>query len=222
MFPRKNCFTVGPAKRRTSETEAFKLKKHKYTVSKAGCNLTGAGTSSCRGGRRPAAGSSASATESSQAANAGVSAEQADTQEPSTDEQQHDEAGQADQHASVDHTADATAAGCSFVLSRDRPATCSADIGSKATRYEATERNWDSFDVAAPDVLFGQLPSMQRVWQLTHSAMQQHLQQAACHGECERCGCSTAECVVLRQVTVKVIDLHTCCSLNVNVYECCR
>jgi len=50
MFPRKNCFSVGPAKRRTSETEAFKLEKHKYTVSKAGCNLTGAGTEQAAAG----------------------------------------------------------------------------------------------------------------------------------------------------------------------------
>lgn len=215
MYQRKFYFS---AKRQAIEPQEIRIKIHEFPKTSSGDSLRGSGAGSSRGARRPGSSSSAG----SHPTNAGSSAEQPDAQQPTTDEQQHDEADVADQHAGSDATANASAAGFSATFSQACPAHRNAATGPKTDRYEAAEKNWDCFNADAPDMLFSQLSSMQRTWQLTHSIQQRHLQQAACDGECNRCGCNTAECTVLRQVRVVVVDLQTSCSIDVNVYKCSR
>lgn len=215
MYKRKLLAPLGPRKK-TSASDAFP-RSIQYRFSGSVPAISTHCTRRSGGGSRKHTSSSANHT--NPAAAVGTQTEQVnplDQQQCVDSSTDHvDDGDAAHQPPAVSSAAYYTTKTCSS----SRPQTQNE---ADESRYRAMEKNWDNFDHAAPDLLLNTLSGSQQMWQLTASISQKQIQDAACQGECDKCGCSTTDCEALRQVPVAVFDQLACYTVHVNVYQCNR
>jgi hypothetical protein len=141
-----------------------------------------------------------------------------DAEEQQWDADLDDEAAPAQAAAA----AAATSAGHFARYTTAGPAAAAADKPERLKTQAATEGNWKAF-LDSSAVLFQSTQIKQAQLQQEYNVfLQQQVTRAVCEGGCSVCGLRVADCRLVRHVEVLVIDIATCCTVQVPVVECTR